>query len=198
MRDGSWRPAARATSRLRAIPTRRGSCGPCRASTGRWQSWQSSSGIPHGATEHRRDARPSAVAGPDGERRGRRPRPRQAGWQLEIPMSNPAANPAEGYESYMVPVLFAPWAANLIQAADPRPGESVLDVGCGTGIVARQIVSRLRGRAAVTGIDLNPNMLAVARAAGAREEVAVKWREGRAEALPFPDATFDLTLCQFA
>src|SRR5262245_28146443 len=108
------------------------------------------------------------------------------------------ANPAEGYESYMVPVLFAPWASDLVEAADPRPGESVLDVGCGTGIVARQVASRLRCSAAVTGIDPNPNMLAVARAAGARERVSVTWREGRAEALPFTDAGFDLALCQFA
>jgi ubiquinone/menaquinone biosynthesis C-methylase UbiE len=107
-------------------------------------------------------------------------------------------NPAEGYESYMVPTLFGPWAMNLIQAADPRPGERVLDVGCGTGIVARQVASRLGARGAVTGVDLSPSMLAVARATAAREGVAIEWREGSAEQLPFPESSFDLVLCQFA
>jgi protein-L-isoaspartate O-methyltransferase len=53
------------------------------------------------------------------------------------------ANPAEGYESYMVPTLFGPCARILIQEADPKPGERVLDVGCGTGIVAREVASHL-------------------------------------------------------
>jgi ubiquinone/menaquinone biosynthesis C-methylase UbiE len=63
------------------------------------------------------------------------------------------ANPAEGYESYMVPTLFGPCARILIQEADPKSGESVLDVGCGTGIVAREVASRLRAIATVTAVD---------------------------------------------
>ena len=106
-------------------------------------------------------------------------------------------NPAEGYESYMVPALFRPWATKLIQAADPRPGARVLDVGCGTGIVARQIASRLGSGGKVTGLDLSANMLAVARAAAVRDGVVIEWREGNAEKLPFPESSFDLVLCQF-
>ena len=108
------------------------------------------------------------------------------------------SNPAETYESYMVPTLFAPWAARLVQAANPRPGERVLDVACGTGVVARCVAPHVGASGTVTGLDLNPNMLAVARAAGAREGLAIEWQEGRAEALPFPDGSFDLVLCQFA
>lgn len=108
------------------------------------------------------------------------------------------SNPAEGYESYMAPALFGPWASTLIRAADPEPGERVLDVGCGTGVVARQVASRLGARAAVTGFDLSPNMLVVAQAAAAREGVTIDWREGSAEQLPFEDGSFDLVLCQFA
>jgi ubiquinone/menaquinone biosynthesis C-methylase UbiE len=108
------------------------------------------------------------------------------------------SNPAEGYESYMVPTLFRPWATSLIQAADPKPGERVLDVGCGTGVVARQVASRLGASAAVTGLDLSPNMLEVAKATATREGVAIEWREGSAEQLPFPENSFDLVLCQFA
>jgi ubiquinone/menaquinone biosynthesis C-methylase UbiE len=107
-------------------------------------------------------------------------------------------NPAEGYESYMVPTLFGPWARILIQAADPKPSERVLDVGCGTGIVARQVASRLGATGAVTGIDLSANMLAVARAAAALERLTIEWREANAEQLPFHDGAFDLVLSQFA
>ena len=108
------------------------------------------------------------------------------------------ANPAEGYESYMVPTLFAPCAKILIQAAGPKPDEHVLDVGCGTGIVAREIALRLGATAAVTAVDLSANMLSVARSTAAREGLTIEWREGNAEQLPFRDATFDLVLCQFA
>jgi predicted TPR repeat methyltransferase len=79
------------------------------------------------------------------------------------------ANPAEGYESYMVPTLFAPCARILIQEADPKPGERVLDLGCGTGIVAREVASRLGTTATVTAVDLSANMLAVAGAVAAGE-----------------------------
>ena len=73
------------------------------------------------------------------------------------------ANPAEGYESYMVPTLFGPCARILIQAANPKPDVRVLDVGCGTGIVAREVASRLGATGAVAAVDLSANMLAVAR-----------------------------------
>lgn len=108
------------------------------------------------------------------------------------------ANPAEGYESYMVPTLFGPCARILIQEADPKPGERVLDVGCGTGIVAREVASRLGATAGVTAVDLNANMLAVARAAAARNGLTIEWREGNAEQLPLHNNAFDLVLCQFA
>jgi ubiquinone/menaquinone biosynthesis C-methylase UbiE len=107
-------------------------------------------------------------------------------------------NPAEGYESYMVPTLFGPCATNLIEAADPKPGERILDLGCGTGIVARQVASRVGATGKVTGIDVSPNMLAVARVAADREGFTVEWSEGNAEQLPFTDSSFDLVLCQFA
>ena len=90
-------------------------------------------------------------------------------------------NPAEGYESYMVPTLFAPCATALIEAADPRSGERVLDLGCGTGIVARQVASSLKARGKVTGIDVSPNMLAVAKVVADREGLTIGCREGNAE-----------------
>jgi len=66
------------------------------------------------------------------------------------------------------------------------------------GIVARDVASCLGATAAVSAVDLSPNMLAVARAAAAQEGLTIDWREGNAEHLPFHDGTFDLVLCQFA
>ena len=108
------------------------------------------------------------------------------------------SNPAETYERYMGPALFAPWAIYLVQSANPQPGERVLDLACGTGIVARRIAARVESNGKIIGLDLNPHMLTVARAAAAREGLAIEWHEGRAEKLPFPDGAFDLALCQFA
>jgi ubiquinone/menaquinone biosynthesis C-methylase UbiE len=98
----------------------------------------------------------------------------------------------------MVPTLFAPWAALLVQSANPQPGEHVLDVACGTGVVARHIAPRVGSNGKVSGLDLNPHMLTVARTAAEREGLAIEWHEGQAEKLAFPDNSFDLVLCQFA
>ena len=108
------------------------------------------------------------------------------------------ANPAETYEAYMVPPVFRPTAKRLLDVVTPAPGERVLDVGCGTGIVARRAALRVRPGGFVSGLDRSADMLAVARAAAAREGVAIDWHEGVAEALPFADDRFDLVLSQYA
>jgi ubiquinone/menaquinone biosynthesis C-methylase UbiE len=108
------------------------------------------------------------------------------------------ANPAETYESYMVPALFAPWASHLVQSARPQSGQRILDVGCGTGIVARSVAPHVGRNGKVVGLDLNSSMLVVARTAAEREGLAIEWYEGRAERLPFSDGSFDLVLCQTA
>ena len=101
---------------------------------------------------------------------------------------------AEFYESRFVPAIFAEWAPLLVDAARIRPGQSVLDVACGTGIVARTAADRLAGNATVTGVDLNEGMLAVAE----RLRPDLDWQVGDVAALPFPDRTFDAVLCQMA
>lgn len=107
------------------------------------------------------------------------------------------SNPCESYESFMVPTLFAPWASRLLQSADLKPADRVLDLACGTGIVARRVASRPGAKGAVTGLDLNPQMLEVARAAALRERLEIEFREGSAERVPFADGSFDQVLCQF-
>ena len=108
----------------------------------------------------------------------------------------PADNPAEVYESFFVPAMFAPLATLLLERMSLQPGDHVLDVACGTGIVARRAADTVGAGGQVVGLDPSPAMLAVARSVAATEGVAVEWREGTAEALPFPDGSFQLVLCQ--
>lgn len=105
--------------------------------------------------------------------------------------------PAEYFENYMVPALFAPWSSYLVQSANAQPGQRVLDVACGTGIVARRIVPRVGAQGRVIGLDINPDKLNVARVAAKREGLAIEWGTGQAEQLPFPAGSFDLIVCQF-
>lgn len=108
------------------------------------------------------------------------------------------SSPAKTYESHMVPSFFAPWASHLVRIANPQPGDFVLDVGCGTGILARQVAPHVGSSGKVIGLDLSPDMLTVAQAAGDRENLIIEWHEGRAEKLPFSESHFDLVLSQFA
>lgn len=100
---------------------------------------------------------------------------------------------AGAYEALFVPALFGPWAPKVADAAGIRPGQRVLDVACGTGVLGREVASRVGSAGGVTGIDPNPGMVAVAK----RIAPAVEWREGVAESLPFPDRTFDAVVSQF-
>lgn len=97
------------------------------------------------------------------------------------------------YEALFVPALFGQWAARVSQAAGIRPGQRVLDVACGTGILAREIASRVGADGHVAGIDPSPGMIAVA----GRIAPKIDWREGVAESLPFPDGSFDAVVSQF-
>ena len=101
----------------------------------------------------------------------------------------------ELYERYLVPAITALWATDLIERAAPRPGERVLDLACGTGIVARLAAARM-GAGRIVGIDINSGMLAVARSLPAETTPPIEWQEGSALALPFPDEAFDAILCQ--
>ncbi|HEY7034672.1 MAG TPA: methyltransferase domain-containing protein [Thermomicrobiales bacterium] len=108
-------------------------------------------------------------------------------WQVET-------TAAERYEALLVPALMTAWAPRVVAAAGVGTGDRVLDVACGTGIVARTAADRVGATGRVVGLDLNPGMLAVA----ARVRPDLDWRQGDAAALPFPAASFERVLCQFA
>src|SRR5262245_10294831 len=112
--------------------------------------------------------------------------------------SKPERDPAEVYDELFVPALFAQWGPRIAEAVAIRPGQDVLDVGCGTGVLARAAAERAgRGGGSggrVVGLDPNEQMLAVAR----RKPTAITWQSGRAEALPFDNASFDAVVSQFA
>jgi SAM-dependent methyltransferase len=101
---------------------------------------------------------------------------------------------AEIYESCFVPAIFGNWAEPVAEAAGIRTGDRVLDVGCGTGVLAREAQRRAGPDGQVVGLDLNAGMLAVA----ARTAPDIDWRSGDASALPFADAGFDVVVSQFA
>ena len=103
---------------------------------------------------------------------------------------------AEGYERLLVPAIFAPWAQTLIEVAAVRSGESVLDVACGTGVVARLAASQVGETGRVLGLDFNAAMLEVARALPPVPGAPVEWCEASALAMPLPDASFDVVLSQ--
>ena len=104
-----------------------------------------------------------------------------------------ARSPAEVYDEQFVPALFRHWGPVMCDAAGIRPGRRVLDVACGTGALTLAVAERVAPGGAVTGLDANPEMLAVAR----RKQAPVEWRDGRAESLPFADASFDAVVSQF-
>lgn len=113
------------------------------------------------------------------------------GWQLR-------EQGPEAYERYLVPAFFARWADRLLALAEPRAGNRVLDVGCGTGIVARRAGVHTGASGRITGLDVNAEMLKVARRVSSTIRPEIDWRLGDAASLPFADDAFDVVLCQQA
>jgi SAM-dependent methyltransferase len=103
-------------------------------------------------------------------------------------------SPPELYDRYFVPAIGSPFAAPVIDAAALRAGERVLDVACGTGVVARLAAERVGTDGTVVGIDGNPGMLQVARSA-TPAGATIEWHEASADGLPLTDDTFDVALC---
>jgi len=113
----------------------------------------------------------------------------QERWQLS---DSGAAN----YQKYQVPSVFEPMARMFLERFPLTPGERVLDVACGTGIVARLAAPLLGTDGRVVGMDLSAAMVAVAGKQPAPEGAPIEWREGDAASLPLGDGSFDAVLCQ--
>lgn len=109
-----------------------------------------------------------------------------------------SGNGAENYERYFLPAIAIPVVAELLSAADLQPGERVLDVGCGTGVVARRAADLVGDRGSVAGIDISPDMIEVAGSLPVGDGAPIAWRQGDATSLPFPDGSFDVVLCQMS
>lgn len=103
----------------------------------------------------------------------------------------------EVYHSCFVPAMIGPWATRTLGLAEPRPGERVLDVACGTGVVTHQAAQAVGPTGQVVGLDINLEMLAVARNVdGQKGGATIAWHEGPADNLPFADGSFDVVTCQ--
>lgn len=100
---------------------------------------------------------------------------------------------AEVYDECYLPAMFAEWAPRTAALAAIEPGQRVLDVACGSGVLALEVSARIGDSGRVIGVDNNAGMLAVAR----RKAPTIEWIEAPAEALPFADASFDRVVCQF-
>jgi ubiquinone/menaquinone biosynthesis C-methylase UbiE len=110
-------------------------------------------------------------------------------WQL-------SAEAAELYERCVARYILGPWAPLLVDVAHVGVGERVLDVACGTGVVARAAAERVGSAGRVIGVDLNSGMIAVARSLPTPVAASIEWIERSALDLRLQDATMDVVLCQ--
>ncbi|HEY8258684.1 MAG TPA: methyltransferase domain-containing protein [Gemmatimonadales bacterium] len=116
-----------------------------------------------------------------------------AGLRMTDPAPREQVEAAASYQDKLVPALMEEWAPRVAEAARIHPGDRVLDVACGTGVLARAAARRAAPGGSVTGLDLANGMLAIA----ARLSPDITWRQGSANDLPFPDRTFDAVVSQF-
>lgn len=103
---------------------------------------------------------------------------------------------AKARERYSGRYFIGPWSPGLVALAALRPGERVLDVACGTGVVTRLAAPEVGKTGRVTGLDINTGMLAVARSLPPASGAAITWVEGDAGAMEFAGASFEAVLCQ--
>jgi SAM-dependent methyltransferase len=99
------------------------------------------------------------------------------------------------YETYLVPMLFAPYAADVASRVRARSASTILEIAAGTGVVTRALALATPAGTSIVATDLNQAMLDRAAATGTSRPV--EWRQADAMNLPFPDGVFDIVVCQF-
>lgn len=102
----------------------------------------------------------------------------------------------ENYDRYLGPVIFEPWAKDLVSRLANKKYGRVLEIACGTGIVTRRFRDALPATIEIVATDLNSDMFEFAKAKF-RDDENVIWQQADASALPFPDCSFDAAVCQF-
>lgn len=100
---------------------------------------------------------------------------------------------AENYEEFFVPTIAVPVSARLLEEAALQPGQRVIDVACGTGVIARLAADVVGAAGSVTGVDVADDMIDVATRSSSG---AIDWHVADAADLPMPDRSFDVALCQ--
>ncbi len=111
-------------------------------------------------------------------------------------MTSEVPSPVEMYEQFYGPGIFQPLTVVLAEFAAPKPGERVLDMACGTGLVARHVAPLVGAAGKVVAVDINPAMLAVGRNQPVPDGAVIEWREGDAVTIDLSGEEFDLVLCQ--
>ena len=102
----------------------------------------------------------------------------------------------ENYDRYLGPVIFEPWAEDLLLRLAGKKYERVLEIACGTGIVTRRLRDALPATTEIIATDLNSDMFQFAKPKFSKNENVI-WQQADASALPFPNYSFDAAVCQF-
>lgn len=105
----------------------------------------------------------------------------------------------EIYENIFIPAMMGDWPPRLVALTKPQPGEHILDVACGTGVVTRFAAKLVGPDGRVVGLDLSPEMLKIARMIkpDGQQLPVIEWDEGDVNALPYENETFDIVCCAF-
>lgn len=103
---------------------------------------------------------------------------------------------AENYQRDFVPAIATPVSRELLRVADLQPGERVIDIACGTGLITRLASERVGADGVVTGVDIAPDMIAVAKKVPVPHGAPIQWHVADAAALPVASACADVVLCQ--
>lgn len=102
----------------------------------------------------------------------------------------------EIYQNIFIPAMIAEWVPRVLALVALQPGEKVLDVACGTGVLTRAAAGAVGHGGSVSGVDISPDMLSLARKISDGRFSVIEWRECDAQSLPFEDRIFDVAFCQ--